>query len=424
MYNTSDTSKKSEKGDEKCRFQNTTSFREAERRYKWSRAPIRTPKGKALKALKQTHDEVDMSDVVDIRILKNNSEANRSLLREINLSHALDNDSGRCLSNDGSSLPENVKCFAFDGVPGLYLFPSCISEDRQAQLCKEAILQYGNSEKYPNVLSTHVKNPIQTRCYQPPMRWATIGFNYEWTTKSYHKDNYAPFPSTVRNTMESLAKSVFLAESLDEKIDPAQKIGQPAIYQPQSGIVNFFPVGTAMMSHQDAAEEALTQPLLSLSLGCPCIFLMGTCSMEDTPFAFLLRSGDLAAFAGPARLCFHSVPRILDDCPSYLTISQLTSKEEQRYDNFCYDLRKSTTQTSRDEMESEDPSNPLELSPSVSPVKRNKVETLPLKTDFQIDPTNMSEEDKERYWRLVMKHMRININARQVYPESCDFLFT
>lgn len=404
--------------DGKSVFQNTTAFREMERRYKWSRAPVRTRKGKELRVLQQNHDEVDLRDVVDIRNLSNNNDENRALLRKIDLSTTA--GSHKSIDDDNAILSSpTLDCFAFDAVPGLYLFPSCISEAGQAQLCREAILDYGNSSKYRNSMSTHVKEPQETRCYEPPMRWATIGFNYEWSTKSYHGDNYAPFPSLVRNTMESLAAYVFLAESLDEKMPPHEKVSQPSIYQPQSGIVNYFPVGTTMMSHQDAAEEALTQPLLSLSLGCPCIFLMGTQSTADPPFAFLLRSGDLAAFAGPARLCFHSVPRILDDCPSYLTVSNTTPEEEQCYKNFCYDLKKSVASDIQEETEAKSDLPNSSLCPS--PEKRKKLE--PSTEGFTVDPSIMSEEEKERYWRLAMKHMRINLNARQVYRESCNFLF-
>lgn len=94
----------------------------------------------------------------------------------------------------------------------------------------------------------------------------------------------------------------------------------PETYEPQTCIVNYYPVGSMMMCHQDISEEVLDQPLVSVSLGCSSIFLMGTESRDDSPYAFLLRSGDVAAFSGPARAAFHSVPRILDDCPDYLTI--------------------------------------------------------------------------------------------------------
>uniref|UniRef100_A0A0A9ZI75 Alpha-ketoglutarate-dependent dioxygenase alkB n=1 Tax=Lygus hesperus TaxID=30085 RepID=A0A0A9ZI75_LYGHE len=94
----------------------------------------------------------------------------------------------------------------------------------------------------------------------------------------------------------------------------------PSSYEPQTCIVNYYPVGSMMMCHQDISEEVLDQPLVSVSLGCSAIFLMGSTSRDDAPFAFLLKSGDVAAFSGPSRAAFHSVPRVLDDCPDYLTV--------------------------------------------------------------------------------------------------------
>ena len=72
-----------------------------------------------------------------------------------------------------------------------------------------------------------------------------------------------------------------------------------------------------MCAHQDVSEAAMEKPLVSISLGCSSVFLMGTTSREDKPFAMFLRSGDVVVFSGKARDAFHAVPRILDDCPSY-----------------------------------------------------------------------------------------------------------
>ncbi len=61
----------------------------------------------------------------------------------------------------------------------------------------------------------------------------------------------------------------------------------------------------------DDAERSLQQPLVSLSLGCDAIFLMGHASKAQAPTALLLRSGDAVVLSGPARRCYHGVPRVL-----------------------------------------------------------------------------------------------------------------
>lgn len=391
-------------------YQNLSAFRDEERRYKWSRQPHLTSTGKQLKARKNEFTQVDLTDVIDVRQAAVDASANataepstadsppcrRPSLRRLpcivspitapSLSASPSSSSSRVEAEEG------LGCYAVDEIPGLYIFPRVLSEETQKVLCSEAILQYGDSSRYANSLSTHVKAPEATSCYRPPMRWATIGFNYQWSTKTYDKACYSHFPTAVRVVMQQLSAAVFVAEAADEGVAAERKVSRPEIYEPQSGIVNYFPVGTSMMAHQDASEEALTQPLLSLSLGCSCIFLMGSESREDRPRAFLLRSGDAVAFAGPSRLCYHAIPRILDDCPDYLTVpdGEISASEKENYDNnnFVYHWNGVTS-------------------------GRQGVELV-----------DLSETQRERYWRLALKHMRININVRQAYPESCPFLFT
>lgn len=46
--------------------------------------------------------------------------------------------------------------------------------------------------------------------------------------------------------------------------------------------------GDTLNGHIDDAERCLHQPLVSLSLGCPAIFLMGADSKDVPPTALLL----------------------------------------------------------------------------------------------------------------------------------------
>ena len=69
--------------------------------------------------------------------------------------------------------------------------------------------------------------------------------------------------------------------------------------------------GDSLTAHVDDAERSLQQPLVSLSLGVPAIFLIGTYSKQDPPTALLLRSGDAVVLGGAARRCYHGLPRVL-----------------------------------------------------------------------------------------------------------------
>ncbi|CCW64977.1 unnamed protein product [Phytomonas sp. EM1] len=353
-----------------------TEFRKVEKKYKLIQFPRRI--ARRLPASQRTGGETftgsdhrrDMvfRGVVDFEDLEGNTEENRAAIRAIPIGEP------------------GVACFGFTRVPGLIFFPGALTPEEQRFWCRAAILDFGDSARHENILSTHAKSPRETTCYQPPMRWATLGFSYQWTSQTYRPDRHSSFPTTLRRRIEALVRRI-----------PANEGGEglslataATPYQPQAAIVNYYPVGTALMAHQDISEQALEQPLVSLSLGCSAIFLMGTKSRDDAPHAFLLRSGDVAVFTGPARLAYHAVPRILDDCPEYLTIpeGELSEEERARYAHHMYFQH-----------------------------------PMPDCSFMRVDKAAMTEEEQERYWRLCMRHMRVNINVRQVYPEVCDFLY-
>ena len=66
-----------------------------------------------------------------------------------------------------------------------------------------------------------------------------------------------------------------------------------------------------MCGHLDDAEHCMSEPIVSMSLGCSAIFLLGTRSKTDTPKALLLRSGDVVVMSGESRYCYHGIPAIL-----------------------------------------------------------------------------------------------------------------
>ncbi len=63
--------------------------------------------------------------------------------------------------------------------------------------------------------------------------------------------------------------------------------------------------------HQDRDEQALSAPVVSLSLGDPAIFRIGGPARNAPTRSFRIESGDALTFGGPARLAFHGVDRIV-----------------------------------------------------------------------------------------------------------------
>ena len=63
--------------------------------------------------------------------------------------------------------------------------------------------------------------------------------------------------------------------------------------------------------HQDRDEADFDAPIVSLSLGDAALFRVGGVKRTDPTRSFRLQSGDAMTLAGPARLAFHGVDRII-----------------------------------------------------------------------------------------------------------------
>jgi alkylated DNA repair protein (DNA oxidative demethylase) len=63
--------------------------------------------------------------------------------------------------------------------------------------------------------------------------------------------------------------------------------------------------------HRDGDERA-PDPVVSISLGAPCLFRLGNPQTRGRPWTDIeLRSGDLLVFGDESRLAYHGVPRLL-----------------------------------------------------------------------------------------------------------------
>ena len=84
-----------------------------------------------------------------------------------------------------------------------------------------------------------------------------------------------------------------------------------ARYKPDTALVNYYHEGDTLGGHKDDAEVHAHMPIVSLSLGCDGVFLMGGHTRDETPTAIVVHSGDVLVLSGNSRQCYHGVPRIL-----------------------------------------------------------------------------------------------------------------
>jgi len=87
----------------------------------------------------------------------------------------------------------------------------------------------------------------------------------------------------------------------------AAALGGFAGFEPDACLINRYEPGTRLSLHQDRDERDYSQPIVSVSLGIPAVFLFGGLKREDRSLRVPLTHGDVVVWGGPARLRFHGV---------------------------------------------------------------------------------------------------------------------
>ena len=72
-------------------------------------------------------------------------------------------------------------------------------------------------------------------------------------------------------------------------------------------LINRYEPGARMTLHQDRNERDFAQPIVSVSLGLPAVFLFGGKRRTDPARRLPLAHGDVLVWGGPSRLFFHGV---------------------------------------------------------------------------------------------------------------------
>jgi alkylated DNA repair protein (DNA oxidative demethylase) len=78
-------------------------------------------------------------------------------------------------------------------------------------------------------------------------------------------------------------------------------------FVPDACLINRYEPGTRLSSHQDKNERDFDEPIVSVSLGIPAVFLFGGTARTDKLRRVPLAHGDVVVWGGPARLRYHGV---------------------------------------------------------------------------------------------------------------------
>jgi alkylated DNA repair protein (DNA oxidative demethylase) len=94
-------------------------------------------------------------------------------------------------------------------------------------------------------------------------------------------------------------------------VDAAAEAGFDG-FAPDACLVNRYEPGTRLSLHQDRNERDYGQPIVSVSLGIPAMFLFGGEKRADKAKRIPLVHGDVVVWGGPARLHHHGVLPLKD----------------------------------------------------------------------------------------------------------------
>ncbi|MFS7958986.1 putative DNA oxidative demethylase, DNA-(apurinic or apyrimidinic site) lyase [Helianthus anomalus] len=308
-----------------------TAFRKTEKKYKL----YYDSSSKSSKKKKQPRP-VDLSEVIDFKAISESFDRNGDLRAGVSKLEC----------------PFDRPVFCLDDCPGFYFIPAALSIEEQCRWIKESLMSfpqppnrtnhnaiYGaihnlfNAAKNRQVLVKDETAPAEDdsvsvdinsqnhswACLEEldssvngdscksvsasvllrKLRWSTLGLQFDWSKRSY---NVSLPHNKIPDALCQLAKKMAA---------PAMAVGEE--FQPEAAIVNYFGSGDMLGGHLDDMEADWSKPIVSMSLGCKAIFLLGGKSRNDEPLAMFLRSGDIVLMSGEARERFHGVPRIFTD---------------------------------------------------------------------------------------------------------------
>jgi len=173
---------------------------------------------------------------------------------------------------------------------GFRLLPQRLSADAQAALLAEVLERAAVAPPYRPVTPGGKAMSVAMTNFGP-LGWFTDAAGYRY--QAHHPGTGQAWPDIPEMLLDLWAE---LAD---------------AVTPPDACLVNHYGAEARMSLHQDRDEQDLSFPVLSVSLGDTAIFRIGGTTRSDPTRSIRLASGDVCLLAGPARLAFHGVDRIL-----------------------------------------------------------------------------------------------------------------
>lgn len=259
----------------------------------------------------------------------------RNILRDVLDFRKGPNDLVEELSSESSVFLAETRFYKFKPIEGFYIIKNAIDSREQLFWSGKCLREYST---YPYTNLTNLFGQSDTDLWKKAcatnmfkdfgkLRWINIGIPYDWTNRVYKRSE---------NPLE-----IFPIE-LDTMLSNYAAALRYNSYKSETSIINFYHPQSNMGAHVDEAEDAMDQPVISLSLGSACIFLLGGRTKEEEPYAFLLESGDIVVMGGESRYSYHGVPRIIPEIDEKVNdMSNLKNDLPDDFDHIVQFLRSS-----------------------------------------------------------------------------------
>lgn len=146
-------------------------------------------------------------------------------------------------------------------------------------------------------LPSGARMSVRTVC----LGWHWVPYRYSRTRDDQDGSPVAKFPGWLGDLGRELVADAYA--------DPARGLR----YTPDIAVINHYGDGARMGMHRDG-DELAADPVVSISLGAPCVFRLGNPQTRGRPWTDVeLHSGDVIVFGYRSRLAYHGVPKLLPD---------------------------------------------------------------------------------------------------------------
>ena len=175
---------------------------------------------------------------------------------------------------------------------GLRLVPGFLDREGQERL-RDAVGEVVEQAPLYQPVMPRSGRPFSVRMTNAgPLGWVSDRAGYRY--QAHHPETARPWPAMPGDALEAWrALSGYGAD-------------------PECCLINLYAATKARMGlHRDEDEEEFAAPVVSLSLGDTAVFRIGGAERKGPTRSIRLASGDALVLAGPSRLFYHGVDRVM-----------------------------------------------------------------------------------------------------------------